>query len=76
MSEKTCVACGCGQLELGFIPDVGDSYVNFVLGWYAGNPKDNTFLGMKTGGVSSDSERQPVTAYRCTDCGFLHLYVE
>ncbi|MCO6455294.1 MAG: hypothetical protein J5I93_08335 [Pirellulaceae bacterium] len=74
MNITTCVACGGKQLDPGFIPDAGDNRSSVVMGWYAGEPHDRKFLGLKTGSVGSNAQREPIIAYKCADCGFLHLF--
>jgi len=74
--KSPCVACGSSDIRRGFIPDAGDMMSNVVMAWYEGDPEQMRMLGMKTDNVKSDSPREPVVAYKCASCGFLHLYVE
>ena len=63
-----CPKCQ-GTLEQGFVPDMGYAAV-FPMRWQAGRPEKN-FLGS----VKTMGRRQiPVTAHRCTKCGFLEFY--
>lgn len=71
-----CTACG-GQLEDGFIPDVGHAQT-FVAIWIAGAPTtDKGFWDrIRTGaGVSLDGvEAKTIDAKRCKACGHLELF--
>ena len=75
MASKQCTACK-GELEIGFIPDAGDHLVNLVMGWHKGGPEDAKMFGMKTGSVTSSSPKKPIEAWRCRDCGLLHLFAK
>lgn len=71
-----CTACS-GDLEDGFLPDVGTAQT-WAAVWVAGEPSTaNTFWQrLRTGGgVSLDGvEARAIDAKRCTTCGHLELY--
>jgi len=58
-------------MERGFLPDRADSGQTHPASWVAGDPVPRRFIG---GVKFSSKESLPVTAYRCTKCGFLELY--
>ena len=63
-----CLKCQ-GTTEEGYMPDF--TYGNIaVTSWIAGAPETSIWRGLKLSG----KDRIPVTAYRCTQCGFLELY--
>ena len=74
MSRKPdCPECR-SRMEEGFIPDLIYGRVVQMF-WHPGTPEDQTFLGLKVGGIKIDqSEAIKITAYRCTRCGFLQSY--
>ena len=57
----------------GFIPDAAYGAI-VQTGWHAGTPKENRFLGMKTGVKCNPSDMVPITTYRCGGCGLLKSY--
>jgi hypothetical protein len=58
------------KMETGHIPDVGYGVITQGT-WTSGAAEQRRFLG----GIKYDKKRQvPITAYRCSRCGFLELY--
>lgn len=65
-----CMKCQ-GATEEGHIPD--STYGGYVvMSWVAGAPEKSFWRGLKTGGKA----KVPVTALRCTACGFLEFYAK
>jgi hypothetical protein len=65
---STCPKCQ-GTIESGFIPDASYGAV-LICNWTEGEPVKN-FLGS----LKIKGKRQiPLTANRCTRCGFVELY--
>lgn len=80
MTDKSkCSECG-GTTEAGFLPEVAPSAspmipISSLTVWYGGAWDPQKFLGFNTGGTKIDwAQAEPVTAYRCRDCGFVKLY--
>ena len=71
-----CTACG-GELETGFIPDIGHAQT-WVAIWVAGAPStDKKFWErLRSGaGVSLDAvDAKVIDAKRCRACGHLELF--
>jgi hypothetical protein len=59
-------------MEVGFLPH------NNLIGmttWHPGEPRRQTFLGLKTGIIGVDWKQVfPVITYRCPRCGLLRSY--
>ena len=62
------------EMERGFLLDfTRNAVINSR--WQAGDPQDQKFFGLKTGGVKLNKKRTlPVSSYRCSDCGYLESY--
>ena len=57
-------------MERGHIPDVGHGQV-VLSSWAPGEPVRQRFFG----GIKYRSKAVlPITAYRCTGCGYIELY--
>jgi len=69
MKEKTCSACGSGNVE-GFLLDRHKGLDARPQEWVEGEP-ERGFLGLKLRG----RRRGPVVARRCRKCGHLDLWV-
>jgi hypothetical protein len=68
MKKNACAECG-SAMEIGFIPD--RTYGGFMQsGWYPGEPK----ISWLTEEVKCREDPVPLTAYRCTKCGFVKFY--
>ena len=67
--RATCPKCG-KAMQRGHLPDVAHGQV--LQGtWASGDPEPRTFIG----GIKwKRKEQVPLTAYRCTSCGFVELY--
>jgi hypothetical protein len=63
-----CPFCG-GTLESGFLIDQGEG--RRVVEWVQGEPEASFWTGVKIAGKA----RGPVETRRCTDCGYLMLFV-
>jgi predicted nucleic-acid-binding Zn-ribbon protein len=63
-----CPKCR-GAMEIGHIPDV--TYGGATISqWTEGEPERSMLTGIKIRG----KRRIEITAYRCTNCGFLEFY--
>jgi hypothetical protein len=60
--KRTCAACGCDRLSEGALVEYTDWLRNKVTFRKVGQP------------IFSSGER--VTAFRCDECGYLHLFAE
>lgn len=68
-----CPTCDV-PMESGFIVDHSSNGVLQAL-WQPGEPRDQKFLGLKTGSVKVDRSRTlKVVTYRCPACGVLYSY--
>lgn len=67
MRTKTCPKCQASMAE-GFIP-VDKHDIPQSLGWVAGPAKKGWW-----GNVKVPTKPVPITAYRCTKCGFVEHY--
>ncbi|MDB4886621.1 MAG: hypothetical protein JWN79_2059 [Gemmatimonadetes bacterium] len=59
------------MMELGHMPDTTERGL-VQSRWTPGAPEEVRFLGMSAG--IKPKESVPVTAYRCSKCGYLELY--
>jgi hypothetical protein len=57
-------------MEAGHVPDVGYGQV-LQSAWAPGEPVARRFVG---GIKSNDKEQVPLTAFRCSRCGYVELY--
>ncbi len=73
-APRSCPDCG-GKMTPGFIPDATYGQV-LQTHWYAGEPEDATFLGIKTGLKVDREHMYPIWAFRCTSCGRLTFYAD
>lgn len=76
MKLTACIACGTTDLKLGFIPDAGDQMSQKIMAWFEGAPEENKFFGLSTGNVKTTSESEPIVCYKCTNCGYIHLFAK
>jgi hypothetical protein len=68
-TQPTCLKCR-GAMERGHVPDSGYGEV-LQTRWSRGDPEPRRFIG----GIKwRRSEQVPMTAYRCTTCGFVEFY--
>jgi Domain of unknown function (DUF6487) len=72
MSRHACPDCGA-SMEQGMIPDFSHAQI-LQLTWHRGEPGARKFLGMANGIKVIPEQQVPITADRCTKCGFLKLY--
>jgi hypothetical protein len=70
MADPHCSACQSVALEAGFVEDAGESSHGYAR-WIPG-PVERGFFG---GAKRMGKPRHAITAYRCTVCGHLDLYV-
>jgi hypothetical protein len=70
MADSYCTACRSVALEPGFLEDSGESSRGY-LRWIAGPLQKGIFGGARRMG----KPKHTVSAYRCTVCGHLDLYV-
>jgi len=57
-------------MERGHIPDIAEGHV-VQTAWARGDPERRRFVG----GIKVNTKEQlPVTAFRCTGCGYLELF--
>lgn len=70
MADPHCTACQSVALEPGFVEDSGESSRGYSR-WIAGRLEKGLFGGAKRMGKA----KHAITAYRCTVCGHLELYV-
>jgi hypothetical protein len=74
MNERTCSRCQ-GALRVGFLEDKGERgsiAASRVLSWIDGQAQKGAFGGAKVLG----KQRHDVTAYRCSQCDHLDLFVD
>ncbi|MFC5289200.1 hypothetical protein ACFPM7_19285 [Actinokineospora guangxiensis] len=64
-----CAACGCLDLEPGFVMDSGQSARGFTA-WVAGALERGLFGGAKLMG----RDKYVIEAFRCRQCAFLNHY--
>jgi predicted nucleic-acid-binding Zn-ribbon protein len=64
-----CPKCS-GRMESGHLPDTGYGQV-LQSSWAPGEPVVRRFVG---GIKSNPKEQLPITALRCSKCGYLELY--
>jgi RNase P subunit RPR2 len=69
MPSTPCPKC-YGNMEIGVIPDIGQSNYTIASSWLEGEPEKSFWSGMKT----KDKRRFAIVSYRCTKCGFLENY--
>ncbi len=69
-ADRTCPACGAGELEPGYLEDQGDSSLGFVR-WIAG---PIVLGGVGRAKVDRHREIWRATALRCPACRHLSLY--
>jgi hypothetical protein len=67
-NPKSCPKCA-KQMEDGFLLD-GDQGGPFQGNWAEGKPAFGWFGGLKVFG----RVQRPITAFRCTSCGYVELY--
>ena len=67
---KACTQCSCKSLEEGFVEDKGEGSKGFA-SWIAGALEQGPFGGARRLG----RPRRAITAFRCTECGHLELFV-
>ena len=73
VDQQGCSRCG-GELQVGFLEDKGERGsigASRVLSWIDGEAQTGVFGGAKVLGKA----RYEVTAYRCSQCGHLDLFV-
>ena len=63
-----CLKCN-GQMEPGFVPDVGYGSIQ-ASKWVQGDPEKGWTGNVKT----KDRLNLPISVERCTRCGFLEFY--
>jgi hypothetical protein len=68
MASGECSKCSAPMVA-GFIPDQTYGAV-LAPNWYEGEPEKKLFFGVRIAGKTS----HPVTAFRCSGCGFIELY--
>ena len=67
--QPTCPKCS-RDMERGHVPDASHSQV-FQTRWSRGEPVQRKLVG----GIKWERDEQiPMTAYRCTSCGFVEFY--
>jgi hypothetical protein len=66
MSGLRCPKCE-GVMEVGYMPDLAGGFTFPPSYWVEGPPKKITW-------TIRNRRRLPITAYRCTACGYLELY--
>lgn len=64
-----CAKCGGATVE-GYIPDAGHAGRMALPRWFTGVPAKSFWYGLKI----DQSQGLPITAQRCSRCGFLELY--
>lgn len=70
--HNRCPKCN-GEMEQGFILDHKDYASGFVSQWQPGEPKKSFWRGVK---ASKEGPQYEITAYRCSDCGYLESYAK
>src|SRR5690606_13644601 len=75
MPQFQCPDCQL-PMEIGYIPDRGDSAVVTQSAWHSSLPEPSRLLGMKTGSVrpTDGSDPIPIWSFRCPNCGLLRLH--
>jgi hypothetical protein len=66
----SCPKCN-GPTESGFIPDIGHAGYHFLSSFTKGEPEKSFLSGYKPKG-----QQIPLTAVRCTKCGYVELYAK
>lgn len=75
MANIQCPDCEL-EMELGYIPDLGDAASVIQMLWISGAPEPVKIFGLKTGSVKSGDGGSPIPiwAFRCSECGLLRLH--
>jgi hypothetical protein len=75
MTQFECTECRV-PMQIGYVPDRGDSGIVTQLAWHSSPPEATRFLGLKTGSIrpTDRSDPIPVWAFRCPNCGLLRLH--
>jgi hypothetical protein len=68
--NMSCAKCR-GRMEEGVIPDFGHGQV-YIGSWQEGAAERNWLGSLKV----RHKTRHPITAYRCTSCGYLECYAK
>lgn len=71
MDGMQCKWCGEGELEVGYLEDLGHGDRKRDIAWISG-PVERGWLG---GAKRRGRERREIEAYRCTRCSHLALFV-
>jgi len=67
--QTECPKCG-KEMERGHVPDAAHGSI-LQSRWSRGDPEDRRFIG----GIKWEpAEQIPLTAYRCSVCGFVEFY--
>ena len=66
---RRCPKCQ-KTMELGHVPDVGDSQI-LPVSWSPGAPQRQRFFG---GIKYRPKEQIPLAAFRCPGCGYVEFY--
>jgi hypothetical protein len=64
-----CLRCK-GEMESGFVGDLGQAHTVWLSTWYSGRPEWSFWGGVKLRG----RKRIYVQTLRCTSCGYLESY--
>jgi hypothetical protein len=75
MSPVVCPDCR-QEMELGYVPDRGDSSRILQLLWQSSTPQPAKIFGLETGSVKPSDGKPPLPdwAFRCRNCGLLRLH--
>jgi hypothetical protein len=62
-------------MQEGFLPDFGDGAIARPGVWARGRPAKGWLVGL-FGQRMRRSEQVPITAYRCSACGYVEIYAK
>lgn len=71
MPDKQCPQCE-GKMERGFAIGGTPAHVHTDAKWVEGSPRK----GIRGGIILGGRRKYAITAYRCTECGYLELYAK